>query len=175
MRKIGLLVCVAVLHSLASIGLATAQTDNAGCSVSDVAGQTRTIRCPNGVTIVVENGARYELGATGRDGKINTVELNDKALLLEVPPRSGRKTFQVNTPQAIAAVRGTRWAVDVTEGKTSVLVVRGKVAVGRRAGARGATVTLGPGEGVDVEGQTPLVVKKWAPARVAALMARLGQ
>jgi ferric-dicitrate binding protein FerR (iron transport regulator) len=172
MRHIGILVCVAVLHTLGSTGLAMAQTDNTSCSTSDVTGQTRTIRCPNGVTIVVENGARYELG---RGAKVETVELSDKALLLDVPPRSGRRTFQVNTPQAIAAVRGTRWAVDVSAGKTSVLVVRGKVAVGRRTGPRGTAVTLGPGEGVDVEAQTPLVVKKWAPARVAALMARLGQ
>jgi hypothetical protein len=34
---------------------------------------------------------------------------------------------------------------------------------------------LGPGEGVDVEASAPLVVKRWAPARVSALMARLGQ
>ena len=71
-------------------------------------------------------------------------------------------------------MRGTRWAVDVAEGKTSVFVVRGKVNVGRSA-SRERNVVLGPGEGVDVEGSTPLVVKRWAPARVSALMARLGQ
>jgi hypothetical protein len=41
--------------------------------------------------------------------------------------------------------------------------------VARRA-ERG--VVLGPGEGVDVEATGPLTVKRWAPARVAALMAR---
>jgi hypothetical protein len=34
---------------------------------------------------------------------------------------------------------------------------------------------LGPGEGVDVAAQGTLTVKRWPPARVAALMARLGQ
>jgi len=71
-------------------------------------------------------------------------------------------------------VRGTKWAVDVVENKTSVFVVNGRVAVGRRAGI--SRVTLRPGEGVDVEGAAgPLTVKHWPPARVSALMARLGQ
>jgi ferric-dicitrate binding protein FerR (iron transport regulator) len=77
------------------------------------------------------------------------------------------------TPQAIAAVRGTKWAVDTAEGKTSVFVVNGQVSVARRAGAN--RVVLGPGEGVDVEATGVLTVKRWPPARVAALLARLAQ
>jgi ferric-dicitrate binding protein FerR (iron transport regulator) len=77
------------------------------------------------------------------------------------------------TPQAIAAVRGTKWAVDTTEGKSSVFVVNGRVSVARRAGAN--RVVLGPGEGVDVEATGALTVKRWPPARVAALLARLSQ
>jgi ferric-dicitrate binding protein FerR (iron transport regulator) len=102
---------------------------------------------------------------------VDSVELSSKALLLEVPKRETE--FKVITPQAIAAVRGTRWAVDALEGKTSVFVINGRVAVGRRAGRH--IVTLGPGEGVDVEATGPLTVKRWPPARVSALMARLGQ
>ena len=89
------------------------------------------------------------------------------------PKKQGGNRFQVITPQAIAAVRGTKWAVDAAEGKTSVFVVNGRVAVGRRTGSH--SVTLGPGEGVDVEATGPLTIKRWPAARVAALMARLGQ
>ena len=90
------------------------------------------------------------LGDANHDGRIDSVELSSKALLLDVQAKSGGRKFQVNTPQAIAAVRGTRWAVDVAEGKTSVFVVHGRVRVGRRSpGDR--QVVLGPGEGVDVE------------------------
>jgi hypothetical protein len=90
-----------------------------------------------------------------------------------VPKKPGRARFEVVTPQAIAAVRGTKWAVDAEGGKTSVFVVDGRVNVAR-AGGRGR-VDLGPGDGVDVEASGELVVKRWPPARVAALMARLGQ
>jgi ferric-dicitrate binding protein FerR (iron transport regulator) len=153
---------------------AIAQQGNAGCASAGATIVAQTMQCDGGVTIVAENGAQYTLRDSDRDGRIDSVELSGKALLLDVEGKSGRKTFRVNTPQAIAAVRGTRWAVDVADGKTSVFVVRGRVNVGRNT-ARGRNVVLGQGDGVDVEASGPLVVKRWAPARVSALMARLGQ
>ena len=43
-----------------------------------------------------------------------------------------------------------------------------------RPAGRGSVV-LGAGDGVDVEPSSNLIVKRWPPARVTALMARLGQ
>jgi hypothetical protein len=131
--------------TLSSIEIAAAQPANQGCVTENSPGMTQTLRC----------------------------ELGGKALLIEVAPKPGGNKFQVVTPQAIAAVRGTKWAVDAAGDKTSVFVINGRVGVGRRTGGRG--VTLGPGEGVDVEPGAPLTVKRWAPARVSALLARLGQ
>ena len=94
--------------------------------------------------------------------------------MLEAPAGAVEGGFEVITPQAIAAVRGTKWAVDVADGKTSVFVVTGRVAVSREPGSPG--VELGPGEGVDVEaGTAPLTVRKWGAPRVAALLARFGE
>ena len=159
-------------YVLSSIEIASAQPANPGCSSQYSSGMTQTLHCEAGITIVAEIGARYAL-RSGRNGHVDAVELDGKALLIEVPPKSGGNRFQVITPQAIAAVRGTRWAVDVAADKTSVFVVDGRVGVAGRTGGHG--VTLRPGEGVDVEPGAPLTVKRWAPARVAALMARLGQ
>jgi hypothetical protein len=159
--------------ALSSIEIAAAQPANLPCSSENSAGGTERLHCEGGVTIVAENGARFTLHTHGRKGGVDGVELTSKALLIDVPPKSGGNKFQVTTPQAIAGVRGTKWAVDAAENKTSVFVVDGRVAVGRRARGRG--VTLGAGEGVDVEEGAPLTVKRWAPARVSALMARLGQ
>jgi len=158
--------------TLSAIGIAAAQPANQGCSSESSVGATQTLHCEAGITIVAEDGARYTL-QSGRQGRVDAVELSGKALLLEVPPKSDGTKFRVVTPQAIAAVRGTKWAVDVAADKTSVFVVNGRVAVGRRTGSH--SVTLRPGEGVDVEPGAPLTVKRWAPARVSALMARLGQ
>ena len=156
------------------IGSAHAQpAPNAGCTASPSTAGTQIWRCDNGITIVAENGARFELKDANRDGHIDSVELSSRALLVEVPKKPGGNPFKVLTPQAIAAVRGTRWAVDVAEAKTSVFVADGRVGVSRRSRGRG--VVLGPGEGVDVEATGPLTVKTWGQPRVEALMRRLGQ
>ena len=164
---------VAIFASLFAVGVAVAQPANVGCSSNNPANAPQTLRCGGGVTIVAENGARFTLQDLDGNGRVDSVELSSKALLLEVPRKPGGNRFQVMTPQAIAAVRGTKWAVDGADGKTSVFVVNGKVSVARRTGTD--RVVLGPGEGVDVEAMGALTVKRWPPARVAALMARLAQ
>ncbi|MEH2528916.1 MULTISPECIES: FecR domain-containing protein [unclassified Bradyrhizobium] len=162
-----------VFSSLLLTADVAAQPATLGCTTAPTAQGTQTLHCPTAITIVAESGAKFELGDRNRDGHVDSVELSNKALLLEVPKKPGRTRFNVVTPQAIAAVRGTKWAVDAEGAKTSVFVVNGRVSVARSAG-RGSVV-LGPGDGVDVEGSGELIVKRWPPARVTALMARLGQ
>jgi ferric-dicitrate binding protein FerR (iron transport regulator) len=145
------------------------------CSLQQVGGTSRQIlHCGDGIAITAEAGARYQLIDRNRDGRVDKVSLGSKAILLDVDSAKVSGGFQVVTPQAIAAVRGTRWAVDVQTGKTSVLVLRGRVSVSRPNTSAG--VLLGQGQGVDVNGgASPLVVKRWPQARVSALMTRLGQ
>lgn len=154
---------------------AHAQSIEAGCRLEREAGSDRRIlRCDKGLTIIAEKGARFDLVDRDGDGKADGVNLRRKALLVDVPRAAAATGFQVITPQAIAAVRGTRWAVDVGRGRTSVLVVEGRVGVRRPSASAG--VTLGPGQGVDVEaGAAPLTVRRWPAARASALLARLGQ
>jgi ferric-dicitrate binding protein FerR (iron transport regulator) len=145
-----------------------------GCSSERTAIAAQTLRCAGGVTIVAEDGAQFRLQDRDHNGAVDSVDLHSKALLLDAPAQRPGHRLVVTTPQAIAAVRGTRWAVDATPTSTSVLVLGGQVTVNRRAGKAG--VVLGPGEGVDVEaGAGQLTVKRWPEARVAALLARLGQ
>jgi ferric-dicitrate binding protein FerR (iron transport regulator) len=152
----------------------SAQAQGAGCKLASIEGTARHIlHCQKGISVTIEPGAVYTVLDGDRNGAADAIGLRRKALLLEVPEGQDAGGFRVLTPQAIAAVRGTKWAVDVQGRKTSVFVVRGRVAVARPK-ARG-TVYLGPGEGVDVEdGQAPLTVKHWKPKRVSALLARFG-
>jgi ferric-dicitrate binding protein FerR (iron transport regulator) len=153
---------------------ALSQSASHGCNFTQAADASRhVLRCPGGATITPEAGARYSTLDRNQDGNADGVILRRKALLVEV--ESGRAPgFVVVTPQAIAAVRGTKWAVDVLSGKTAVFVVDGRVDVQRPSSSAG--VVLGPGEGVDVErGTSPLIVKRWPAARVSALLARLGE
>jgi len=161
--------CLAIVYAAFGLAPASAQQAGAGCTSEPGPNATQVLRCHDGLTIVAEDSAKFTL--QGRNGSVNAVDLQNKALLLDAPKQRGKTHFRVTTPQAIAAVRGTKWAVDVQQSRTSVLVLQGRVGV--RRPARAAQVI---GEGVDVgPGTEPLVVKRWPQARVDALLARLGQ
>lgn len=175
--RIKALLLPAVIAVAASFcaGRASAQTASFGCTLEAVAGTGgHVVRCQRGITITPEADARYSLIDRNSDSVADGVLLRGKAVLVDVPRGASSSGFVVVTPQAIAAVRGTEWAVDVQGGRTSVLVLEGNVSV--RRPAAGAAVGLGPGQGVDVEpGTAPLTVRRWPDARVAALLARLGR
>jgi hypothetical protein len=99
--------------------------------------------------------------------------LDDGALLIEFHPSDEDHDFQILTPLAIAAVRGTKWAMEVTSARTSTLVLAGAVAVTSRS--LNQYVVLTEGRGVDITAQdTALTQKAWGQARIRALLARFG-
>jgi hypothetical protein len=174
MRTLAWMTCLVIVCAFLGVGIASAQPAAMGCTSAQLPNAAQTLRCRGGVTIVAEDGAKFTLQSHNKNGDVDSVDLQSRALLIDAPKQRGKNRFEVTTPQAIAAVRGTKWAVDAQETRTSVLVLRGQVAVRRAAGA--GQVVLGPGEGVDVDqGTAPLIVKRWPQPRVTALLARLGQ
>ena len=174
MRALARMTCVAIVCAYAGAGVASAQPATMGCSSERLMNTTLVLHCRNGVTIVAESRATFTPRSHGRNGEVDSVDLQAGAVMVDAPRQRGRSHFEVITPQAIAAVRGTQWAVDNKDTRTSVLVLRGQVAVRRTTGP--GQVVLGPGQGVDVEpGADPLIVKRWPQPRVDALLARLGQ
>ena len=172
MRALASIICMVIICATVGVDAASAQQSTMGCASEQKPNAAQTLRCRDGLIIVAEDGAKFTL--QGRGGEVNGVDLQNKAVLVDAPRQKGKSRFQVITPQAIAAVRGTKWAVDAQETRTSVLVLSGQVAVRRPGG--GAQVVLGAGEGVDVEpGSDALVVKRWPQPRVDALLARLRQ
>lgn len=172
-RLRGWLVTLAVFGGL--LAACETQAQVSGCMLQPSGSPPRQVlQCQDGLRLEAEAGADYALVDRDGDGRPDEVNLRNRALLIEAAPSSARAGFQVRTPLAIAAVRGTQWAVDVVEGKTAVFVLSGRVAV-RRSNAR-AGVELGPGEGVDVDsGRAPLTVRRWPTARANALLARFGR
>ena len=169
MTGLGRMACLVILcTTLADV--ASAQTAPPGCSSEQKPNAAQTLRCRDGLIIVAEDGAKFTLQSRGNE--VNAVDLQNKAVLVDAPKQKGNSRFRVITPQAIAAVRGTKWAVNVQQSRTSVLVLTGRVAVQRPSGT--GEVVLGVGEGVDVDpGNDALVVKRWPQPRVDALLARL--
>ena len=159
------------LATCVSAGAAAAQTR--GCTITTYTDPPReTLTCPDGLTISAETGASYSLQDRDRDGRLDGVQLTAKGVLVDVRP-GRRGGFQVQTPHAIASVRGTVWAVEATPERSSVFVQTGTVSV-RRPG--GPAVTLGAGDGVDVPaGSGPLQVNRWGAERAAGFLARFGR
>jgi hypothetical protein len=167
-------------------GSATAQSGSCVLIPDKHSPNERILRCGSELTITPAPGTVYHPAAAGEDGLPPSVQLDSGALLIEFHPKR-HHDFQILTPEVVASVRGTKWAMEVKPGQTSTLVLLGQVAVARKDAA--TTVVVGPGQGVDVfavdagkriqsksgSKSAPILVKRWAPARVKALLARFSQ
>jgi ferric-dicitrate binding protein FerR (iron transport regulator) len=132
------------------------------------------LRCGASLTVRQAAGTSFHAVDQKETRQPKALQLDEGALLIEFHARAGHNTFQILTPQSIAAVRGTKWAVEVGAGRSSTFVISGVVAVSRPGGHQ--TVLLRRGEGADVSPDSgPIVVKRWAAKRVQALLARFGE
>ena len=134
----------------------------------------KILQCGETLTVRPAQGARYRPLYKKGDPLPVGIRLNDGALLIEYHPASPQEKFQILTPLAIAAVRGTKWAMEVTRARTSTLVLAGAVAVTNRR--LNEYVVLTEGQGVDITPtDTSVVQKTWGEARVRALLSRFGE
>jgi hypothetical protein len=134
----------------------------------------KVMRCGDNLTVRAAPGTRYRVVDQKDKEMPKALQLDSGALMVEFQGTDTQKDFQILTPHAIAAVRGTKWVVEVTPSRSSTLVISGRVAVKRPQAEE--IVVLGPGQGVDVTpGRGPLVVNRWAARRVRALLARFGE
>jgi hypothetical protein len=133
----------------------------------------KILRCDEHLTIRKAPNSKYQaISAKGQPP--SSVRLQSGALMIEFAPTDSKKSFQILTPHAIAAVRGTKWAIEVVGKRTSTLVLSGVVEV-KHLNGEGAAL-LRAGEGADVSDKKGLiVVKRWGKKRVDALLARFGQ
>jgi ferric-dicitrate binding protein FerR (iron transport regulator) len=131
----------------------------------------KVLRCGSNVTIRSAAGTEYRIIKELTNEGAGAVRLDAGALLLKVEPRAAPRTFQILTPHAVAAVRGTTWAVEVSAVRTSTLVLSGAVRLTPRNSRRGRI--LRSGEGADLtSGEDSIIVKRWPAKRVEALVAR---
>lgn len=170
---------VAIAALVLAIGLpgalisqpASAQTPG-GCIASEIGDPPRTVfQCAGGIVLEAEAATLLGIAATGDDQRPTGAEVTGKAVLIQVTPGSG--PFQIRTPHAIAAVRGTEYVVDVTGDKTAVFVREGTVIVSRPDGAD--PVTLTKGLGADVTPGQPFTAARWPDERVTELMSRFAR
>jgi hypothetical protein len=134
----------------------------------------KILLCGDNLTVRPAPGAHYQpLYKKGVPLPVG-IRLTNGALLIEFHPAKPKEKFQILTPLAVAAVRGTKWAMDVTKAQTSTLVLDGVVAVTNRR--LNQFVVLTEGRGVDITPtDTTVVAKTWGEERVRALLSRFGE
>ncbi|MEP1573540.1 FecR family protein [Roseibium album] len=143
-----------------------------GCTSTELADPARVVyQCPGGLILEAEAAAALGVTATATDGRPTEIDVSSDAVLIDIAPGSG--SFQIRTPQAIAAVRGTVYTVEVADGTTAVFVSEGEVTVSRSDGSD--QVVLAAGFGVDVTPGEPVVVREWGAERVRNLFDRFGR
>lgn len=163
--------CLSVL--LASLFWSTALMAQvpANCAITERTSPPRQVlECPGGLVVDIEAAAQLGL-IPGGQGSIARITLQRGAIFVEADP-DGTKPI-IETPHAIAAVRGTIYVIDAQAERTSVFVQRGVVKVSNRASS--STATLRAGQGVDVTPGAAIKVNTWGAARIDALLARFGR
>jgi len=172
---LGTMVAAAVLFVAAIAGTGPARAAGACALVpNERAPSEKILQCGDTLTVRPAQGTRYRPLYRKGDPLPVGIRLDDGALLIEFHPASPQEKFQILTPLAIAAVRGTKWAMEVVAARTSTLVLSGAVAVTNRR--LNQYVVLTDGQGVDITpADTSMVQKRWGEARVRALLSRFGE
>jgi ferric-dicitrate binding protein FerR (iron transport regulator) len=161
------IVLILVLHTP---GPGMAQVPD-NCELQRLAEPDRyVVRCRGGLVITLDAAAQIGLLADP-NAPPRVIELRRGSILIDVEP--GTAATQVQSRHAIAAVRGTEFAVDDTANGSAVFVLDGRVRVFRRNGI--GAVSLGSGQGVDVIPGESLDVKTWGQSRVDELLSRFGR
>ena len=90
-----------------------------------------------------------------------------RAILKEMLPPS---TFEVTTPTAIAAIRGTDLMGEVSPNSTAIVVLDGSVEVLKIRPSPPEPIILTPGMGTTVTSdQPPSTPTRWSESRIEAL------
>jgi ferric-dicitrate binding protein FerR (iron transport regulator) len=175
-RLFAAILVAAALIGATFAGSTAARAGGGACALvaSEHDPSVKILRCGDSLTVHVASGSHYRLIAKPGQPLPSAIQLNDGALLIEFHPSGQQNEFQILTPLAIAAVRGTKWAMEVTAARTSTLVLDGAVAVTNRR--LNQYVVLTDGQGVDISpSDTSMVQKQWGEARVRALLSRFGE
>ncbi|WP_374650403.1 FecR domain-containing protein [Dongia sp.] len=99
------------------------------------------------------------------------LDLAQGALRAHAAPATPASRFEIRTPRAITAVRGTEWGILADQVKSDVLVIAGRVGVRKNEISGVSATTLTRTLGVTVTEQGLGAIARWNEAQVAALLA----
>lgn len=128
---------------------------------------TVNIELADGSRIRVAPDSRLVFNRLTQYGKVGMVDtrlrLNQGEIHTRVKPimEEGSR-FEIETPSAVAAVRGTAFTMQTSPGKTQLQVTEGEVAFGPPGQVR--YIPAGYSASVDTAGRSPMTIRKLPPA-----------
>jgi hypothetical protein len=99
------------------------------------------------------------------------LELAQGALRATAAPATPKSRFEIRTPLAVTAVRGTEWGILSDAEKSDVIILSGRVGIRRNiiSGESAVSLTRNLGTTVTAEGLGP--IGRWSPEQLAAFEA----
>ncbi|MFT7186326.1 MAG: hypothetical protein ACI84K_001724 [Pseudohongiellaceae bacterium] len=102
-----------------------------------------------------------KLSHYGRTGMVDTqLRLKKGSLSTEISPLVKGSTYEITTPSAVAAVRGTKFRLETTPNETKLEVTEGSVNFSHQHG----TAIVNTGEGARIKQDSPSIERSILPA-----------
>jgi hypothetical protein len=109
-------------------------------------------------------------GGPGTERQVG-LDLFGGALRAFAAPATPNSRFEIRTPKAITAVRGTEWGILSDEAKSDVLILSGRVGVRKNEVSGISAISITGGRGVTVSDAGLGQITRSTPDQVAALLA----
>lgn len=109
-------------------------------------------------------------GGPGTDRQIE-LELGQGAIRTLAAPATPRSRFEIRTPLAVTAVRGTEWGILSGAERSDIIILSGRVGIRRNviSGESAISLTRNLGTTVTAEGLGP--IGRWSPDQMSAFEA----
>lgn len=142
--------------------------------VTDAGGRVR-LQLIDGSVINLGSQAAFEIddvvsNGQGTDREVS-LDLLSGALRAFAAPATPKSRFEIRTPRAITAVRGTEWGILADETKSDVLVLTGRVGVRKNEISGQSAISLTRTLGVTVTEAGLGAITRWPQPQVDALLA----
>lgn len=109
-------------------------------------------------------------GGPGTERQIE-LELQKGALKAEAAPATPKSRFEVRTPLAVTAVRGTVWGIVAQPQQSDVIIIEGRVGIRRNIFTGESGISLTRNHGLTVTADALGQMRRWSPEEIAAFEA----
>jgi ferric-dicitrate binding protein FerR (iron transport regulator) len=126
-----------------------------------------TINLGSGSALLIDD---LVSGGPGTERQIE-LELEKGSLKAEAAPATPKSRFEIRTPLAVTAVRGTVWGIVAQPQQSDVIIIEGRVGIRRNIFTGETGISLTRNHGLSVTADALGQMRRWSPEEIAAFEA----